>query len=295
MFDGDAAGRKAAARALATALPFASEKNRIDFAFLPSGHDPDSLIRESGADALNGLVRSAKPLSAWILDLAAQGQAMEFAEGRAAALAELAGMLKTMSAGPLRSQIVREAARRFDAPESAILNDIGERLPSQIDSRNRYSPRPSSRDQRPTVRPLAERLLQILVRQPDWAGQIPSRLIEHLEATQSALIHWIRAKTQQASVANFAVLHEAALAEGREKGPDEVKLFIKLARPDAALDALEESDPEALRAEFERAISRLTIRFLEEEAKRLTVAAQTDANALGELTRVRAEIQALKA
>ena len=43
MFDGDAAGRKAAARALETSLAFANEKFQIRFACLPQGHDPDSL------------------------------------------------------------------------------------------------------------------------------------------------------------------------------------------------------------------------------------------------------------
>ncbi|MEY3981914.1 MAG: hypothetical protein RLZZ281_783, partial [Pseudomonadota bacterium] len=62
MFDGDNAGRRAAARALETAMPFASEKNRIDFVFLPAEHDPDSFVRERGAQALRDWVSKAKPL-----------------------------------------------------------------------------------------------------------------------------------------------------------------------------------------------------------------------------------------
>jgi len=63
MFDGDTAGRRAAARALETSLPFASEKNRIDFVFLPQDHDPDSFVREFGQDALTQRANEAKPLS----------------------------------------------------------------------------------------------------------------------------------------------------------------------------------------------------------------------------------------
>ncbi len=44
-FDGDAAGRRAAARALEAALPHASDTRSIRFLFLPAEHDPDSFVR----------------------------------------------------------------------------------------------------------------------------------------------------------------------------------------------------------------------------------------------------------
>src|SRR6185436_11033744 len=50
-FDGDAAGRRAAGRALEAALPHASDVRSIKFLFLPAEHDPDSYVRELGAEA----------------------------------------------------------------------------------------------------------------------------------------------------------------------------------------------------------------------------------------------------
>ncbi|HEY0845740.1 MAG TPA: DNA primase, partial [Noviherbaspirillum sp.] len=50
-FDGDAAGRRAARRALDACLPHASDDKVIKFLFLPTEHDPDSYIRELGAEA----------------------------------------------------------------------------------------------------------------------------------------------------------------------------------------------------------------------------------------------------
>ena len=47
-FDGDAAGRRAAARALEAALPHASDLRSVRFLFLPPEHDPDSFVRERG-------------------------------------------------------------------------------------------------------------------------------------------------------------------------------------------------------------------------------------------------------
>ena len=47
-FDGDEAGRKAADRALHTAIPLMEDGRSAKFLFLPEGEDPDSLIRKVG-------------------------------------------------------------------------------------------------------------------------------------------------------------------------------------------------------------------------------------------------------
>jgi DNA primase len=322
MFDGDKAGQRAAARALETALPLASEKNRIDFAFLPTEHDPDSFVREQGADALRAWASQAKPLSAWLLELASAGQSMEFAEGRAAASAEIARCLKLMPANALRAQILREAARRLDTTEASLLAQMGERPPAAPSSpqgatttntnvgrsaqgmtgSGSAGPRrpwvkaapPPIRLPRPVIRPLAERLLQILVRSPDWSTEIDDDLRQELEPAQAELIDWISDRVARGVGTNFAVLHEAALAEGRDHGPEAVRLFLKLAKPDAALDDLQAADPAELRAEFDRAVARLKIRMLEEEAKRLAATVEADPQALRALAEIREKIRLLK-
>src|SRR5204862_4422329 len=50
-FDGDAAGRRAAGRALEAALPHATDTRTIRFLLLPPEHGPESDAREHGADA----------------------------------------------------------------------------------------------------------------------------------------------------------------------------------------------------------------------------------------------------
>ena len=53
-FDGDAAGRRAAGRALEASLPHATDTRSFRFLFLPAEHDPDSFVREHGAEAFEG-------------------------------------------------------------------------------------------------------------------------------------------------------------------------------------------------------------------------------------------------
>ena len=301
MFYGDAAGRRAAARALETAMPFASEKNRIDFAFLPQEHDPDSFVREYGADALKEWVAKAKPLSAWLIEVASQGQQLEFAEGRAAAASEAQRLIKLMAANALRDQILRGVNRQFDVAEPASAVPVQTQAPAKsFDQSGRFkkpwneNTPPPIRLPRPVIRPLAERVLQILVRQPGWSVDIDPELTGFLDESQADLLGWIQEKTSANPGTNFAVLHEAALAEGRERGSDTVRYFLKLSKPDPALDDLMETQPAQLREELLLAISRLKIRMLEEEAARLAVAAATTPGALQELQQLRAQIKALR-
>src|SRR5580765_7696053 len=67
-FDGDAAGRRAAGRALEAALPHATDTRTIRFLFLPTEHDPDSYVREFGEEAFEQCVARAVPLSRQLLD-----------------------------------------------------------------------------------------------------------------------------------------------------------------------------------------------------------------------------------
>jgi DNA primase len=333
MFDGDAAGRRAAAKALEIALPLASEKNRMDFAFLPEEHDPDSFVREYGAEGLQAWVRKATPLSAWLLELASQGQQLDIPEGRAAAASEAQRLLGLMQPNGLRAQIVREVMRRLDLTEMSLglkttakdqgptamaagsdqrfrsasattsFPPAGEefgagaagsaRSGSKYFAKNRNGIMPI-RLPRPVIRPLAERVLQILVRRPDWVAELDEGFEGYLEEIYADLLRWILDKASATESANFAVLHEAALAEGRERGSDTVRLFIKLARPDAALDELLDTAPDQLRAELDLAVSRLKIRTLEEEAARLAAMAASDPEARQGLQQVRATIQQLK-
>ena len=62
-FDGDAAGRRAAARAMESVLPRMKDGRQAFFLFLPDGEDPDSLVRQEGADGFDARLREATPLS----------------------------------------------------------------------------------------------------------------------------------------------------------------------------------------------------------------------------------------
>ncbi len=64
--DGDAAGRRAAARVVERALPLLQPGKSLDFAFLPEGEDPDSLVRSGGRAALQERLDGSLPLAEFV-------------------------------------------------------------------------------------------------------------------------------------------------------------------------------------------------------------------------------------
>jgi DNA primase len=58
-FDGDSAGQRAASRALERVLPILKPDHSVKFAFLPEQHDPDSLIKDEGAAAMQRVLDNA--------------------------------------------------------------------------------------------------------------------------------------------------------------------------------------------------------------------------------------------
>jgi DNA primase len=115
-FDGDAAGRRAAGRALEAALPHANDTRSFRFLFLPPEHDPDSYIREHGPQAFEQYVQKALPLSQQLVDAAQADCDMATAEGRARMLAQARPLWGALPDGALQRQLLAELAAKGNLP-----------------------------------------------------------------------------------------------------------------------------------------------------------------------------------
>ena len=83
-FDGDAAGARAAARAAELALQLLTPAHTLRLATLPTGEDPDTLVRRQGANAFTAVLEAARPLSDALFDLLYEGTIQTTPEARAA-------------------------------------------------------------------------------------------------------------------------------------------------------------------------------------------------------------------
>jgi len=120
-FDGDAAGRRAASRALEASLPHATDVRTIRFLFLPPEHDPDSYVRERGAAAFEAAVAAAVPLSRQWLEHVAHDCDLANAEGRARMLSQAKPLWEALPEGALRAQLLADLGERSRMPADELL------------------------------------------------------------------------------------------------------------------------------------------------------------------------------
>ena len=228
-FDGDAAGRKAAWRALEVSLPLLADGKRVGFLFLPSPDDPDDFVRREGKEAFLQALASARPLSQVLFSEIAARVDMETAEGRAAFVAQARPLVSQIQAPALGAMVRKRMAElaRLDPEEVAPL------LPAA-------APPPSLRPQRGaperrTRKALSnfDQLLGFLLQKPELAGRVPAGLIpvvpesatlrevvhlfaEHGTLSQGQVEAYFRGTDHEAKVVEIG--HKALLSE--DDGPD---------------------------------------------------------------------------
>src|SRR5262249_5260470 len=85
----------------------------IKVAVLPEGHDPDSLLRAEGAEALDARLAAARPLLSFVLEAALREEDLSTARGRATAHARVALLLSKVANAEEATALSREAARQL--------------------------------------------------------------------------------------------------------------------------------------------------------------------------------------
>ncbi len=112
-FDGDAAGLKAADRAIERALPLLAAGRSLRFVLLPRGMDPDDLIAREGAGAFARLVEGALPLIDMLWRLMVENADISTPERRAAVEQRVLTRLRRIADERLRELYFREMGARL--------------------------------------------------------------------------------------------------------------------------------------------------------------------------------------
>lgn len=178
-FDGDAAGQRAAWRALENALPQLVDGKRIGFLFLPPQHDPDSFVREHGAAAFEQLLQNAMPLSGYMLrELSAQLD-LHTQEGRSALL-ERAKPLLTVISAPTAALLLRKEVAALAGITQAELEALYAIKPIGAPVRRAAQKSPRSAPAG------ARALLRCLLAKPELARELPVEW--HAEGSDAAAV-----------------------------------------------------------------------------------------------------------
>ncbi len=201
-FDGDAAGRRAAWKALEQTLGVLREGRTVDFLFMPEGEDPDSLVRSEGPGVFADPSRRV-PLSAFLFDHLHQGVDLGALDGRARLVDLAIPLLRRVPEGAFRHLLLQRLSELSRlAPEElhALITAGGTPTPTL--------PRPARSGRRQPS--LVRELILTLLHQPELGklvqgdalrkGDLPGLALlselaeftrEHPQATTGQILeHW---------------------------------------------------------------------------------------------------------
>lgn len=181
-FDGDAAGRKAAWRALENSLPLVADDKSLKFLFLPQGEDPDSYIRAQGKEAFEKLLEDALPLSQFLIRELSTRVDMQTQEGRAHFL-QMAKPLFMQISAPNLSLMLRKRLAELAGIEQVELEELYQ-LKSVV-----RKPAPAARAPRQAAS-WERKLLGLLLLRPEFAREIEPALLGALDDTLRSVVEF---------------------------------------------------------------------------------------------------------
>ncbi|MCR4427483.1 MAG: DNA primase [Firmicutes bacterium] len=120
-YDADSAGSAATARGIET---MASTGLEVQVAVLPEGHDPDSLVRQKGPDALRAVLEAAVPHVRFQVESVLNQNKTGTVEGRVAAARGLIPILARIADDVERSEYIRELSDRLSVEASALASEV---------------------------------------------------------------------------------------------------------------------------------------------------------------------------
>ena len=286
-FDGDAAGRRAARKALDAALPFATDVRNVKFLFLPPEHDPDSFIREHGKDGFSRCISEAVPLSRFLIDATREGLDLSSAEGRAHMASNVKPLWELLPDGALKRQLLTEIAGHVKVDKRDLsdlwstVNASTKRPFRRQNAEGSGGNRPAGdwgrrTPTRPSIEAHARNIASILLGNCAFWDQLTA--LEHetlcaLEGLYGELFRWIDHQMTEHGTQPLAAL--AVAMQGQS--------FEETARAIIDLDSLqplgrEVQSTEASVSDLRVSVIKLRLDIMDGELKRLQALPSTDPN-----------------
>lgn len=173
-FDGDAAGKKAALRALDASLSKVNSGVEFRFMFLPQGEDPDSIVKSGGSDSFYKLVESAMPLSKFLITELLDKADYRALDGQARLLELAKPYMQKVPQGSYMTLISNELSKFVNLESDKVLNEFSSG-PGGIRSRGRARPASEANEKPSPMRSAIAMLLE----EPQLANSIenPERFL----------------------------------------------------------------------------------------------------------------------
>ncbi len=159
-YDGDAAGIKAARRAIEHLLP---QEFDIKVLVLPDGKDPDDFIRENGVDAYNTLRGQATPFLRFALDASVVGRKLNNAKQKAEAIEDFLPVVSAIRNNIQRRESFDQAMTYFHVEDAGLRRELWTSLKSGSNYDEKTLTQRVTRSSRAKITIAERRLLELLV------------------------------------------------------------------------------------------------------------------------------------
>jgi len=120
-FDGDAAGKRAAIRALTNTLPELKDGLQARFLFLPDGEDPDSLVRKEGFEGFMFRAKQAQSLPDFLFQHLQTQADISRLDGKARLVSIARGWIEKVPEGIFRQLLLGELSSLVGLPTEQII------------------------------------------------------------------------------------------------------------------------------------------------------------------------------
>lgn len=127
-FDGDKAGQTAAWKALQLVMPFLTKDRHVRFAFLPEGEDPDSFVRNNGADHFQTLLANSTPLSEYLFATLCANIKPDSVDNRAHIATSARELLEQIPAGIYKEMMYEQLAQIVSSSLQVVRGEKASRI-----------------------------------------------------------------------------------------------------------------------------------------------------------------------
>ena len=171
LYDGDLAGANAALRGVDILL---QQGLQVKVVMLPEGTDPDSFVRERGAEALYNLLEHAKDLVDFKIEAFLATHSLSSAQERAQLVYLLAETVGLVEDEVTRNLYIQEVAQKLRVPETVVFRAVAR---TRRRSRHQEKSEPEAPRETLSANLRAERdLLEILLRFPQMIPAVYQNL-----------------------------------------------------------------------------------------------------------------------
>ncbi len=188
VFDGDASGLQAAQRGLHRLI---GEEIRVRIALMPKGDDPDSYVKQNGADAFNELIDKAINLIEFQIQSAIQKKNIRRPDVKTQVVKDISAILVNIKNRVERTEYVKYAVKELEIDEGLLWRELRDLGLKDAPSKNKTTTQKTISKKLSPREQTEWRIVQDLIQFPELISKVKT-LLHYQEITNPRLANIVQ-------------------------------------------------------------------------------------------------------